>query len=221
MSTRPDIGAGRVSRRIVDVGGVGVGGTGLCPLLCSHVETLRLTDLDSCIGFQGEQWCYRCRRRCRLVLEIPMKLSRIGNKRRIAHKGELWVYRHSLLLVLKMSRGTLSTVNLTPYVYHTSPKIISLRLMPSDGWREPVEQLSLIFQLHVRELEASRRNCRMWRSGGGATIDQPVQRGREQAHEWGDKTPDANGDVGELAGALVFGVRAPMWMQPEPLGWLG
>ena len=62
--------------------------------------------------------------------------QRIGHIRRIDHEGVLWVYRRSLLLVLKMSRSTLSNVDLTLCVYYTSPKSITLRLMPEDG-REP------------------------------------------------------------------------------------
>ena len=62
--------------------------------------------------------------------------------------------RCSLLLVSKMCRSILSNVNLTPCVYHTSCKSIILRLIPSNGWRKRVEQLSLGFQLYIREPEA-------------------------------------------------------------------
>ena len=58
----------------------------------------------------------------------------------------------------------------------------------------------------------------MWRSGGGETIEQPPQRGREQAHEGGEKRANANADVGEPARTLVVPVRALMWIPPDLLG---
>ena len=158
VSTRPvtgDVGTGGGCGRMVDIGSVGVG-TGMNQLKgCVHrlpasaasavfvtqwivcifvtpVEIPRPRNPDICTGFQGKQWgCGgRCWCRCRLVLVIPMRSSRIGHIRRIARKGVLWVYRHRLLLVFKLSRSTLSNVNLTLYVYYTSSKSITLRLMP-------------------------------------------------------------------------------------------
>ena len=123
VSTRPDtgdVGTGRGCGRMVVVS-VGVGGTGmtqltglrtsktprmrlllhclwlshsgLCPLLCSHMDKPRPRNLDICIRFQGEQWGCRCRYRCRckLVLVMPMRVSRIGHIRRTSHKRVLWV----------------------------------------------------------------------------------------------------------------------------------
>ena len=48
----------------------------------------------------------------------------------------------------------------------------------------------------------------MWHSGGAATIDQLARRGRKQAHERGERRPNANADVDEPAGTLEFRVRA-------------
>ena len=59
-----------------------------------------------------------------------------------------------LIAGIEMGRATLSNVNLTQCVYYTSSKKITLCLVPSDGWRKRVEQLSLGFQLHVRDSEA-------------------------------------------------------------------
>lgn len=136
------------------------------------------------------------------MLIIPMRLNRIGHIRQIADKGVLWAYRRSLLLVSKMSRSTLSNVNLTPCVYYTSSKRLTLRLMPSDRWRKRIEQLGLGFQLHIREPEARTLEVVVgWRrSGSGEMIDQLTRRGREKAHEWGEKRLNANAEVGEPAG---------------------
>ena len=162
-------------------------------------------NLDICIGLQGEQWGCPCRCR-RLVLVIPMRLSRISHIRRIAQNG----YPEFLLLVLKITRSTLSDVNLTPCVYYTSSKSITLRLMPEDGLRKRIEQVSLGFQPHVREPEARIlevvAGCGV--AGWDDMIDQPARRGREQAQVRGEKTPNANEDVGEPGGTLVFRVRA-------------
>ena len=174
VSTRPD--TGNVGQW--KVGSVGVGGTGITQLKgvstsettgvpafvaqrvvsvivlpCGNTETEESQCLYRIPGrAMGLQVPVRCW--CRLVLVIPMRLSGIGHIRRIALKGVLWVYRHSLLLVLKKCRSTLSDVNLTPCVYYTSSKSIPLPLMPSDGWRKCVEQLSLGFQPHVHKPEA-------------------------------------------------------------------
>ena len=174
VSTRPD--TGNVGQW--KVGSVGVGGTGMTQLKglstsetpgvpafvaqrvvsvivlpCGNTETEESRCLYRIPGrAMGLQVPVRCW--CRLVLVIPMRLGGSGDICRIALKGVLWVYRRSLLLVLKMSRSTLSNANLTPSVYYTSSKSITLRLMPEDGWRMRVEQLSLGFQLHVREPEA-------------------------------------------------------------------
>ena len=79
-----------------------------------------------------------------------------------------------------------------------SSKRITLRLMASDGWRKRVKQPSLGVQLHVREPEAQTLEavvgCGV--AGVGATIDQPARRGREQAHERGEKRPNAHADLG-------------------------
>ena len=76
-----------------------------------------------------------------------MSLSRIGHIRRIAHKGVLGIYRRCLLLVLKMSRSTLPNVNLTLCAYYTSSRSMTLRLVPSHGCSERVEQQTLKLRL--------------------------------------------------------------------------
>ena len=103
-------------------------------LLCSQVVIPRLRILDTCIG---------CKYGCRLVLMIPMRLSRNGHILR--------VYRCCLLLALSLSRSTLLNVNLTVSLHYARSESISVRLMPPDGWRKRVEQLGLRFQLRVRE----------------------------------------------------------------------
>src|SRR5258706_1672080 len=90
---------------------------------------------------------------CWHVLVIPTRLSRNGHIRRIADKGVLCVYRGSMLLILNLSRRTPSNVNLTVCVHHARSESITLRLMPSDGWKKRVEQLGLGFQPHAREPE--------------------------------------------------------------------
>ena len=100
-----------------------------------------------------------------------MRLSRNGHIRRIVDQGVLCKYRGNLLLILNLSRSTPSNVNLTVYIHYNSSKSINLILVPSGGWRKPIQQRSLGFQLHVRESKVSNLEVVVRRSVVGERCD--------------------------------------------------
>ena len=146
------------------------------------------------------RWRYRYGCRYRLALVIPTGLSSHGQVWRIADNGALRVYRCCVLLVLNLSRSTLSNVNLTVCVHYVRSESVTLRLMPPDGWGKRVEQLSLEFQRYIR-----RNGCRMRGSGGEVRrLTKPARRGREQTHEQGEKNANTKADESGLAGTWCF-----------------
>ena len=97
-------------------------------------------NLDAYIGFQGQRCGCGCGCTC-------------------------WC-RLVLVMLMRLDRNTPSNVNLTVWIHFARSKSITLRLIPSDGWKKSVEQPSLEFRLYVRQSQIVGRGV----AGRGTTI---------------------------------------------------